>query len=487
MRFLRCAFLMLFAASTAPPSAAQSAERPDTPAQLRELRDEIARLREEIAALRKEVRATHGPAAPHLREARAAAPLAVTAAASGAAAAPAPPVPQEPQEPSLAAKVEMLQAQVAEQAQTKVESESRFPVKIFGSIVSSTFFNSGMVDWVDIPTVVTTTTAAARSQGSFASSMRQTRIGAIVEGPVLGGMRSVAVVAVDFLGTIPQFRNGPVLGTPRLLYAYARLEGERTAVLIGQDHMIFAPQNPTTAASMSFPGLYRSGNLYVRYPQIRVERSLATGKQGTLSLALGILSPLGSPGSTGAGDFVHSVSSAERSKHPNFQGRLVWSGRGTAGKRLELGMSGHFGRLKKEVPLPPVSQLAFVADQSWGAAIDFDARVGRFGLGGEGFVGKNLGPMGGALGDFERHSRGGFIEGRIQATERLDFHIGFGTDRLYNHPANLKSNSSLFGNFIYRLTPEFSTSLEYRWLQTARVNDHPVSNNHMNLVFVYRF
>ncbi len=462
--------------ATPGPKAAQAAERAATPAELRELRDEIARLREEIAALRKEMREAQATAAPHPRE-----------AGAGEGAQQAGPLPetrpgQEQQETPLAAKVQMLEAQVAEQAQTKVESETRFPVRIFGAVISSTFFNSGRADWIDLPTVVQFPGIhGPGTNGSFGSTLRQTRVGAAVDGPSIGGMRSSGVVVMDFFGTIPTFANGPVLGTPRLLYAYARVEGERTAFLIGQDQMIFAPRNPTSLASMSFPGLYRSGNLYLRYPQLRVER-LVSSRTGTLLLAGGILGPLGGQSSTGDGDFVHSVQAGERSKHPNLQGRLGWKS-GDDRRAVHVGLSGHFGSLKHNLVHPQV----FVVDRSWGVALDFDVRAGRFGLGGEGFAGKNLGPFGGESGVFNHHSRGGFIEGRFRATDHLDFNLGFGTDGMYGSILDLKSNSSVFGNLIYRLTPEFSTSLEYRWLQSNRISQGTASNHRLDLVFVYRF
>lgn len=455
-------FFAILSAIGSPPGQAQA-----TSDELREVRAELQRLREEVAALRKE-----------LRESRVV-PAALTAAVHSAQS---PPVSTaHAQEISPAAQVEMLRAQLEEQAQTKVESSARFPVKIFGAIVSNTFFNAGQggeADWIDHPTIVVAPTTGM-PRGSFSSSMRQTRLGALVDGPAIAGMRSSAVVAVDFFGAIPQFDSGPVIGQPRLLYAYARLQGERTALQIGQDQMLFAPNNPTSLAAMSFPGLYRTGNLYVRYPQVRVEHTRNFGSNNTWTFAGGIIAPLGGA-PLAPGTFVHSNLPGERSLHPAFQGRTAWRA-GTANHSFELGASGHLGRLR----FAPGPQ------QSWGFAVDFDARAGRFGLGGEMFVGENLAAMGGAVGQFAR-SAGGFIEGRWKATARLDLNAGFGTDRLFDLRAPLAtirypSNASVFANFIYRFTPEFESSLEYRWLASEPLSRILRHNNHVNLVFVYRF
>ena len=64
---------------------------------------------------------------------------------------------------------------------------------------------------------------------------------------------------MDFFGGIPGFQTGQVMGLPRLLVAFARLEGERTAVEIGQDHMILAPRDPSSLAAFAFPAAVSIG------------------------------------------------------------------------------------------------------------------------------------------------------------------------------------------------------------------------------------
>jgi hypothetical protein len=453
MRNLRLILLAL-ASWSAPPLAAQ-AQAPPAPAEdLRALREEIARLREEVAALRKELR--EGLARPALPAGTAALwPAAMTspapAAARSAAKQDAPQDAPVPTPVELNTKIEMLQSQMAEQAQTKVESESRFPVRVFGAITSNLSANlpeGKRANDPEFPTISETNTGTSTPLGV---NMRQTRLGATVEGPVVGGMRSSAVVAIDFF-------TGP-----RLLYAFARLAGERTAIEIGQDHTLFAPRNPTSLAMTALPQFFNSGNAYLRLPQFRIEHQRNIGEGGTWSLAAGIAAPR----ANGA--------------YAPLQVRTGWRVRGTSGNELEVGASGWYGGLAGPV-----------AGDAWGFAIDFDGRAGRFGLGGEMFVAQNVPQLGLAVGQYGR-SAGGFIEGRWQATPRLDFNLGYGTDRVFEHrglillPETLAANSSAFGNFIFRLTPEFETSLEYRWLQSQPRAGNIRPNNHLNLVFVYRF
>ncbi len=460
-RIGRGVWMMLVAAGLVLASA--SAARGQSPQEvaLRELRGEIQRLREEVAALRDEMRRARQPAAPP-----------ATAEPSGAQA----------QAAQAQAALEMVQAQVAEHSQTKVESSTRLPVRIFGAILSSTYFNSGEANWLDNPNIADAAPSGGLPRGSFSSTLRQSRMGATIEGPQIGGLRARGFVAMDFFGGIPNFQTGPVIGLPRLLYAFLRLEGERTAFVAGQDHMIFAPANPTSLASFAFPGLYRSGNLYLRVPQLRVERNVAAGRNSEIQLAGGILAPVAGDFVGGAFEFVPPNLGGERSRQPGLQGRLGWRSRAggiAESGGVEFGISGHTSSVRQTTD----------STRSWGTAIDFDARWRKFGLGGEWFAGRALAAFGGSLGQAAK-SAGGFVEARLRATPRLEFNAGYGIDSLFDlaaTPAPLERNSSVFGNFIYQFTPELATSFEYRWLSTKPGAAQARRNSHLHLVFAYRF
>ena len=328
------------------PLQAQSVEE-----ELKSMRLEMQQLRQEVNTLREELR-RKTPAAPGTKGA-------AQQAAAGS------------EQMTTAELLPVIQAQVAEHAQTKVESSSRFPVKIFGNIVSNTFFNSGEANWLDSPNIVAAGPAATLPKGSFSSTLRQSRFGAIVEGPTIGSMKSSGFVATDFFGGIPNFQNGQVMGIPRLLYAFARLEGERTAIEVGQDQMILAPRNPTSLSAMSFPELFRSGNLYLRVPQARIEQKFGSGKAGEWEAALGILAPVAGDFVSDSFTFVPPNLAGERSRRPAIQARLAWSRWNTdTGNGLEIGVSGH------------ASNERYVTGSvaSRAAALDFDARSGSFGI-----------------------------------------------------------------------------------------------------------
>ncbi len=382
----------------------------------------------------------------------------------------------------LADDVSVIQSQIQEHAQTKVETISKFPMKVFGTIVSNTFWNTGEPNWLDIPNVALPYISGAGS-GSVSSSLRQSRIGATLEGPDVAGMKLNGTVALDFFGGIPNFQTGQVMALPRLLYAYMRLDGEKTAFEIGQDHMILAPKNPTSLLGMSFPTLYRSGNLYLRAPQLRAERTLASGDSGQIRIVGGVMAPVaGDFSGPGASyQFVPPNLAGERSETPAVQSRLSW--RATpAGPyeqpKWEFGASGHYGRERYASGISP----------SWAAAFDFDGTAGRAGIGGEYFVGRNIDQFGGSIAQLAK-SQGGFIEGRLAATSRLSFNSGYGTDRLFDQRkfgAPLSKNGTVFANGIYSFTPEFRAAFEYQRLMT-RGTDERRRNNHFNLTFAYSF
>jgi hypothetical protein len=417
-------------------------------AQVADTREDVAALRREVAALRQELQALK-----QIVEGRA-------------------PEPSAPAE-DLAAQVPLLQSQVAELAQTKVESASKFPVRLSGTLLANAFVNSGDANWLENPNIVE---AARSGSGSHSTTLRQTRIGLAVDGPSIGGARTNAVLAFDFFGGVPGFQTGTVMGLPRLLFAFARIEGSRTALEVGQDQMVLAPRDPTSLAAQAFPALFRSGNLYLRVPQVRVEQQLGGG----LSAAGAIVAPIA--GDFGANYvFAPAAGVGERSRTPAVQARLAWQrGSGDEGRELGLGVSGHYGRERS------MGQSA----SNWAGAVDFTATAGRLGVGGEGYYGKNIDAFGGASGQQAR-AAGGFAEVRFAATPLVGINVGFGLDRVPDRDrliAVRRENRTLFGNTIVQLTPEVAVSFEYRWLETTwRVPEATRRNHHFDWVFAYSF
>lgn len=426
------------AARAQPPEAGQS----EILNELRRLRGELDQARRELATLRADVDQLKGPAAE----------------------------PVEEQMP-LSASVELLQAQVAEQAQTKVESASRLPVRIFGTIHSNVASNSGQANWLENPNIVA---APTDSDGSYTQTLRQSRLGLSASGLSLGAWQGSGLVMFDFFGGMPSFQTGQVMGLPRLVYGFARLETETTAIEVGQDDMMLAPRNPTSVAAYAFPLLFRSGNLYLRTPQARVESRLAgEAADGELRAMVGIVAPVGGDVQSPDYTFVPPALGGERSRTPGVQARLAWR-QGEENRGASLGVSGHYSREK-----PAVDVL-----NSWAAAVDFNWQGAHFGVAGEAFVGDNLDQFGGGLGQRAKGA-GGFLEARIRPVRRWELVFGGGTDRP-DGDVPLAQNDSVYGSVTFRLTPEVASSVEYRWLQTTSGVARR-RNDHVNWAFTYSF
>ena len=441
---------------------------------------EIAVLREEVSGLRRELAALRAEFQNMTERGNTGRPNDGPEESSGATSTrePSPVGPNQSLQnhPLLG----LLETQIDELAQTKVESNSRMPVRFFGTILSSTFFNSGEANWLDIPNVVPPDRTSP-SKGSFSSNLRQSRLGAIIDGPEVGSFQTSGFLAMDFFGGVPGFKTGQTMGIPRLLYAFMRLDGPTTAFEIGQDLMILAPRNPTSLAAFSFPNLFYSGNLYLRVPQARVEQVFGRGRKNEVELQLGIVAPVSGDLPTDSFTFVPPNLPGEKSRRPAVQARVAW--RRTGGipgePVFELGASGHYGSERRTGRSP----------SSWVGSLDFMARSRHVGVQGEFWVGQNIDAFGASIGQLAK-SRGGFFEGTYITNDRLAFHAGFGIDSLFDRvafPAPLTENATFFANTIYQFTPEFATSLEWRRLMTTPSTGTRRINNHFNMVFAYSF
>lgn len=438
------------------PAVAQVPASGASPDDLLQLRAELAQLRAEVAELRAAMQALRGGVTP---------------------VSPGTPSPAEalPTDPAVA----MLQSQVAELSQVKVESVSKLPVRVFGSIVSNTVVNDGEANWLENPNLALRAPLGDDSPGSFTSTVRQSRIGLSVDGVKVGGWMASGLVAFDFLGGTPGFATGQVMGLPRLLYGVVRIASDATTVTVGQDDAIFAPRNPTSVAAAAFPALFRSGNLYLRVPQVKASRRLGSATGQHLNLTAGIAAPIAGDRATPLYEFAPLADSGERSRRPAYEGRAAWIAGNGGTRRFELGASGHVSR----------EAAGRETLDSTGAAIDADVQVGRIGLGAEVFAGENLDAFGGAISQ-EAKTRGGFVEARLDVGDRIQVVGGYGFDEIDTAERRfypIEKNATGFGSISFRFSPELVGGFEFRRLTTTRRTSGERQINHFNWVLAYSF
>lgn len=446
-----------------------------TASDLAQMRDEMRRLHDELAALRAEVAVLRGAA----DQPGAATPVlqpalyrpAIGASSTGRRSDAEPAAEQQVTPEAF----DLLKTQVEEMAQSKVESVSKMPVRLYGTILSNTVFNSDEANWLENPNLVAAPPPGTANDGSMTSTLRQSRIGLDVGVIPVGSLRASGTLVMDFFGGVPNFSNGTLMGLPRLIIAYGRLEGDKLGLQVGQDAAMLAPRDPTSLAARSFPLFFRSGNLYLRVPQARVEYRPTSA----LTFKTGIVAPV-------AGDFASpyefapTAGAGERSKRPAVEGHAGF-GRGDADSSSEvaIGASGHYGWRRT----------AGALDKTWAGAVDGNVRFGPIGAAGEWFVVENGEVFGGAVNQPGR-SQGGWIEGRLAISRSASINGGFGLDRPKDAQGRLvrAENRSAFANTIYKLTPELAVSVEYRWLET-RLGLAPINrrNHHVNAAFAVIF
>src|SRR5208282_5832630 len=249
---------------------------------------------------------------------------------------------------SLEEEYQLLSGKVDDQYQTKVESASKYRVRLSGIVLMNLVSNQGQVDSIDLPTL-----AFARqpgeSGGSFGATLRQSEIGLEVFGPTLAGAKTRADLQVDLAGGFPPVPNGTESGLMRLRTATMRMDWPNTSVVVGQDAIFFSPNTPTSFATLAIPALTYSGNLWSWVPQIRIEHRVALGEESSLLFQGGILDPVSGeapgtvPGAAPGTNYYRQAGPGEASRHPAYGTRIAWT-RNVFGQPLRVGVGGYYSR-----------------------------------------------------------------------------------------------------------------------------------------------
>ncbi len=376
---------------------------------------------------------------------------------------------------------QLLQAKINDQYQTKVESSSKYRVKLSGIALLNIFGNRGSVSNLDLPSFATER-GPLDSSGSFGATVRQSELGLQLFGPKLANARASADMQLDFFGGLPGTTDGVTTGVMRLRTARMRLDWNRTSIVAGQDTPFFSPLSPTSLASLAEPPLAYAGNLWTWTPQVRVEHRVPVTEGSDFVFSGGILDPL--TGETPSAQYYRQAQAGERSRQPAYATRLGWAG--TAWKQpLSFGVGGYYARqdwgLGRNI-------------DAWAATADWQVPLGRrVALSGEFYRGRALGGLGAAEGRsvlfsgplasntttvLGLNTAGGWTQLKFSPTERLEFNGAFGEDVPYARDlsqlttstsyvaSQLARNQSGFANFIYRARSNVLFSAEFRKLWT---------------------
>jgi hypothetical protein len=470
--------------------------------QLEQSQRQLEEMRQELAALQRQM-AQAGSAVPSPAQAN---PPSPSSSPSTQATSPATSAAID----DLRERQDMQESQIATHEQTKVESESKYPVKITGLLLFNGFVNTRQVDMPATPTV------ALYGTGSTGASVQQTILGFDARGPHLFGASSYADLRVDFYGNSASGNSSTVYtgyytasaAILRLRTAHAGLQWQHTDAYFALDRSVFSPDAPTSLTASAEPPLAWSGNLWTWNPQVGVTQDVGFAHSYNLRLQGALIDVGDAPLSVLSASAAMSVvvpTAAEQSRWPGEEARIA-----LLGSKLEegthIGFGGYFA--------PHLNPVGTRFD-AWASTLDAKLLLpGRFQFSGTFYRGAALGGLGGgAYKDFGFRADpdsnayyfrpyddvGGWAQLKEKLSERVEFNAAFGLDNVFARELrsyavsggtmyqNLARTRTYTGNVIYSPKASLLFSLEYRYLESIPVIGAPAESNIIGVAAGYRF
>jgi len=380
---------------------------------------------------------------------------------------------------------EVLQSQVEQHEQIKVETASKYPLRLTGLVLFNAFSNAGVVDNTQLPSFALPR-EPGYSHGSAGATLRQTLLGLEATGPRFAGARSSAEVSMDFFGgpTTNAYGYTSSTGLVRMREAQISLDWNQTTVQAEYAGPLISPLSPTSYATVAQPAFSASGNLWTWSPQVRLEQRLALSDQSRLAFEVGLIDPQSPSYTTG-----QLNSPVEASRRPGYEARISYHADGSesgAAHRLSFGVGGY-----------SASQYYSSSSQvhSWAATADWQLPIFKwFEVTGEAYRGRAIGGLGGGLyqdvvagtnpatGLLQItgvEAAGGWSQLKVRFGPTMEANAAFGLDNslsgnLYaitsypgaNPLQQYARNSSVMGNLIFRPKTYLILSPEYRHLLT---------------------
>jgi hypothetical protein len=375
-------------------------------------------------------------------------------------------------------RVEVVESRVQEQAQTKVETSQRLPIRLTGMALFNAYLNSRNNNSAQYPTV-----AVAGSERNAGGTLRQTSIGLDYgASPAIWGGKVSGSVVMDFLGGTGQSLDQSL----RLRTGTIAMDWASRRIAAGVDKPIFAPRDPTSLAQVGVSPLTSAGNLWLWIPQVRFEQELHLGEASGLRAQVGVVQTRENYSRTATAGYTPDVPSAR----PGLEGRFEFH-HGSS-RRIEIAPGFHVS----------TSHVAYLPVPSRVVSLDWFANpFTPLEFSGAFFTGQNVAPLGagGAGPGFTAlspadiravHSTGGWAQLTYRISQRLSFNFFSGQHD--NRDADLQTGmvgkNLLYGtNFFYRLAPNVILSLETSQVRTHRTGTGSVLNNHYDLALAYLF
>lgn len=401
---------------------------------------------------------------------------------------------------------DLQQAEIKVHEQTKVETASKYGMKVTGVVLFNALVNAGVVDNTELPSFALFRNPGS-SHGSAGATLRQTVFGIAATGPVIGGGQSSAILNADFFGgtTTNSFGYTSLDGYVRMRDTKVSLDWSSTTLEAGYTGPLISPLSPTSYATVAQPALSASGNLWTWSPQVRLEQRIPIAGGHGLYAEAGLIDA-GSP----AYNSIQLDSPVEASRRPGGEGRVSYHADNTSSpspRAFALGVAAY-----------TASQFynSTTSIHSWAVTGDWQIPLSRWvDLSGEIYRGRSLGGLGGGLykdilagtDPVTGTSRivavdaaGGWTQLKLTLDPHLEANTMFGLDDAFTSsfrsvvlPPGSGSltlsarNSSVTANVIFRPRASVFLSPEYRRLVTWRITGSPFVANIFTLSAGYQF
>jgi hypothetical protein len=402
----------------------------------------------------------------------------------------------------------MQETQIATHEQTKVESASKYPVKITGLLLLNGFANSGAVDMPATPT------STLPGGGTTGASVRQTILGFDARGPHLFGAQSSADLRVDFDGTpasttVSSTYDNSNATLLRLRTAHARLQWNHTEAYFSLDRPIISPDSPSSLTAVAEPALAWSGNLFSWNPQLGITQDIDLSGSHALRLQAALIDPGDAPASAAVvtgGSATTQPSAAQSSRYPGLEARIALLGSRTGNDSNHIGVGGYFS--------PHLTSIGHSFD-SWAATLDGRVHLPlKLEMTGSFYRGLGLGGLGGGgYKDFVYSEKsdgsgyyfhalsdvGGWVELKRRFGQRFETNAALGLDNVFANDLrryaytgaplylDIARNRTFTGNVIYSPSAYLLFSVEYRRLNSWQLSGPSAGANITGVAVGYKF
>jgi hypothetical protein len=390
-----------------------------------------------------------------------------------------------------------IEAAVKQHDQTKVESTSKYPVRVAGLILFNSFLNRGLADNIDLPEFAMRPTSTS-GNSSLGAGLRQTILGIEGDGPRIANARTSANISLDFFSNVSYTSYGTSAGVVRMRTARVGFDWTNDSLQVGLVAPLLSPRSPDSFATVAEPSMAGAGNLWTWAPELRYTHRFPAQEGNRLQFEFGLWDP---PAAGYNSNVLFRTSSpGELAEQPAYETRVSYGAVRDHG--LQLGLGGYYSR--QAYPGYQGYNGTEHLD-SWAVTGDWRLPLGpHFEITGEGYRGRAIAGLGGGVykdvvvgtdpitGAAVLHglnALGGWTQFKSRFGSSLETNFSIGQDNGFASdfravvqapgagPTQLRARNKMFvANLIFRPRTYIILSPEYR-----RIWSWPISGSSSTL------